>query len=194
MNFKHLLSAATLVALTGCASTDYSDMSSGTGIPAETLDKYCYEVQCHYDQAKRSLFLRGNDHSDLDSYSGGESRTIEYTWTQGDQDITLGVYYVTMAKSWRHVHSAELLVKGETVAEISGKSTQTVGYYNETAGDHEKIEHLVQPISFEAAKKVANASYKDVSIRFHGKTGTIERKLKREHNLKELIELASHKS
>jgi|GEM_PF-1130004 len=125
-----------------------------------------------------------------DSLNGNKSRTIQFSWVSGSKNIGIDLYSVTPYGTWSFIHSAEIYIGKEAVAKISGNVDRTVGTYNNIAKEHEKVEVIHGIISVAQAEKIANADYKNVTIRFYGKNGYVDATLPRDHKLINVVNLA----
>ena len=192
MNKKLLaVMASTSLLMTGCAMHDYSKMSAGSGVPEAALAKHCPQIRCSYDKLKDRVEARASDGSMLYAMNGMESRTIQYSWISGSNAIAMDLILTSLYESWAFIDSAEIYVGKEMVAKVDGQVERVVGVYNDVAGEHEKVETLSTVIDFETAKKIAQADYHNVTVRFYGKNGYRDIELTREHNLINLVQLAS---
>ena len=193
MNIKGILSVVLLGSLTGCVSNNYVKMSQGSGVPEALLTENCKPISCSYDELKDRVQATASDMNVLVAMSGSETRTIQYTWISGNDQISIDVFSTALYGSWSFIKSAEIYVGKEMVAEVSDKVDRVIGYYNEVAKEHENIEVVSGLISIESAQKIAAAKYETVTIRFYGKNGYIDKKLPREHNLINVVNLAKSK-
>ena len=187
---KNILAAALVSSLIGCAANDYGKMSQGSGIPETTLTQNCKEITCSYDKLKDRVQATANDMNGFLAMSGSETRTIQYTWVSGSNQISIDVYSTALYGSWSFVESAEIYIGKEMVAKVSGQVDRIVGHYNNVANEHEKVEIISGFIGLEAAQKIAEANYKTVTIRFYGKNGYTDKELPREHDLINVVNLA----
>ena len=104
--------------------------------------------------------------------------------------ISIDLYSTTLHSGWAFVDSAEIYIGKEMIAKVSGQVERIVGHYNESAREHEKTEIVSGTIGIETAKRIAEANYKSVTIRFYGKGGYTDKELPRKHNLINVVKLA----
>lgn len=184
-----MVSASFLVA--GCAMNDYSKMSAGSGVPEAALAQNCPQIRCSYDKLKDRVEARASDGSMLYALNGMESRTIQYNWVSGSNAIAMDLILTSLYESWAFIDSAEIYVGKEMVAKVNGRVDRVVGSYNDVAGEHEKVETLSTAIDLKTAKRIAEADYHNVTVRFYGKNGYRDVELSREHNLLNVVQLAT---
>lgn len=190
INIKNIFFVILLSSLTGCISNNYVKMSQGSGVPETLLTENCKSISCSYDELKDRVQATANDMNVLVAMSGSETRTIQYTWVSGSEQISIDVFSTALYGSWSFIESAEIYVGKEMIAKVSGKVDRVVGYYNNAAKEHENIEIISGLINIESAQKIAAAKYETVTIRFYGKNGYIDKELPREHNLINVVNLA----
>lgn len=190
---KSILATITIATvLAGCATNNYQQMSAGSGIQQSTLEENCKLINCSYDKLKDNVQAAANDiQVGMLLLSGNETRTIQYTWVSGWNEVSVDVFFINnLYSEWSFVDRAEIYVDKEMVATVSGQVDRRVGSYNEVARKHEKIEQITGSISIEAAEKIAKANYENVTIRFYGKGGYQDKVLPRKHNLIHVVNLA----
>lgn len=174
----------------GCAVNDYTAMSKGSGIPDATLRQNCEDITCSYDKLKDRVQATASDMSMLYAMAGSESRTIEFTWISGENKVLVDVFSVSLFGGWPSVNYAEIYVGKKMVAKINGTVRRTLGAYNSSAREYEKIEMASGSISVNCAKKIAEAKPSEVTIRFYGNNGYHDKILPREHHLANVVKLA----
>ena len=187
---NNILAVALVGSLMGCVANDYGKMSQGSGISETTLIQNCKAISCSYDKLKDRVQASANDMNGFLAMAGSETRTIQYTWISGSNQISIDLYSTTLYGSWSFVDSAEIYIGKEMIAKVSGQVDRIVGHYNDVAKEHEKIEVVSGVIGIEAAKKIAEANYESVTIRFYGKNGYTDKELPREHDLINVVKLA----
>ncbi|MGR5238637.1 hypothetical protein [Vibrio alfacsensis] len=179
-----------ITTLAGCAANDYAQMSQGSGLPETELKTNCQQISCSYDKLKDRVQATANDMNALLGMTGSETRTIQFTWVSGSNAISIDVFSTNLYGSWSFVETAEIYIGKELAAKVSGQVDRHVGYYNDVAREHEKVERITDVISLEEAEKIAKANYETVTIRFYGKNGYKDVELPREHNLINVVNLA----
>ena len=187
---KTILIISLITLISGCASIDYNQMSKGSGISEIVLQQNCEHITCSYDKLKDRVQASSNDMNVLLGLSGSETRTIQFTWVNGSNQISVDLFHITLYGSWSFIKNAEIYVGKEMVAKVDGRVDRRVGYYNDVAREHENIEQVSGLISIAAAEKIANANYEDVTIRFYGKGGYQDVELPRKHDLIYVVNLA----
>ncbi|WP_298636670.1 hypothetical protein [uncultured Umboniibacter sp.] len=187
---KKLILPLVVATLTGCAVNDYAQMSQGSGINELELSTNCEPISCSYDKIKGRVEATASDMNVFLSINGSETRTIQYRWVSGSNTIYIDVFSTNLYSSWSFVESAEIYIGSELVTKVSGRVDRQVGYYNDVAREHEKVERISDVISIEDAEKIANANYESVTIRFYGKNGYQDVELPREHKLINIVKLA----
>ncbi|KAF7764682.1 hypothetical protein PCIT_b0728 [Pseudoalteromonas citrea] len=165
-------------------------MSQGSGIPEAALTQNCKPISCSYDKLKDRVQASANDMNVLLAMGGSETRTIQYTWVSVNNQISIDLYFKALYGSWSFVDSAEIYIGKEMVAKVSGQVDRVVGSYNDIAKEHQKVEVISGVIGIEAAKKIAQANYESVTIRFYGKNGYTDKELPRKHELINVVKLA----
>ena len=191
MRNKNVITAALVAGtLMGCVANDYGKMSQGSGISEALLVENCKAITCSYDKLKDRVQASANDMNGFLAISGSETRTIQYTWVSGSNQISIDVYSTALYGSWSFIESAEIYIGKNMVAKVSGQVDRIVGHYNDVAREHEKIEIISGVIDLEAAQKIAEANYETVTIRFYGKNGYTDKELPREHDLIKVVNLA----
>lgn len=189
-SMKQVLFPLIFTVLAGCTANDYAQMSKGSGLPEISLKNNCQKISCSYDKIKDRVQATANDMNGFLSMTGSETRTIQYTWVSGSNAISIDVFSTNLYGSWSFVESAEIYIGKELAAQVTGQVDRHVGYYNDVAREHEKVEKISGVISIEDAEKIAKASYETVTIRFYGKNGYKDAELPREHNLIDVVNLA----
>ncbi|MCL1146222.1 hypothetical protein L2747_09465 [Shewanella marinintestina] len=188
---KNVITAMLLIGtLAGCVANDYGKMSRGSGVSETLLVENCESIICSYDKLKDRVQATANDMNGFLAISGAETRTIQYTWVSDTNNISINLYSTALYGSWSFIDSAEVYVGKDMIAKVSGSVDRIVGYYNEVAGEHEKVEILTGIIDVEAAQKIAEANYENVTVRFYGKDGYKDKELPREHDLIKVVNLA----
>ncbi|WP_024608811.1 hypothetical protein [Pseudoalteromonas sp. TAB23] len=187
---KNIFVLALVGVLAGCVTNDYAKFSAESGLSEESLTKNCKEITCTYDELKDRVQATANDSNVMFLLAGSESRTIEYTWVSGNNQIAVDVFSVALYGSWSFYDKAEIYIEKEMVAELSGRTERIIGSYNESAREHEKIEIVSGFLDFETAQIIAEANYETVTIRFYGKDGYHDEKLPRKHDLINVVNLA----
>lgn len=187
---RKLLSTLIALSVVGCAANDYAQMSQGSGIPENVLKTNCEPILCSYDKLKDRVQATANDMNSFLSMTGSETRSIQFTWVSGTNAISIDVFLTNLYSGWSFVESAEIYVGKELVTTVSGQVNRYIGYYNDVANEHEKVEIITDVISISDAEKISNASYEMVTIRFYGKNGYIDVVLPREHDLINVVSLA----
>lgn len=182
-----ILIAGTLI---GCTANDYGKMSRGSGISEVLLVENCKDITCTYDKLKDRIQVIANDMSVFLSISDSETRTIQYTWISGSNQISVDVFLTTLYGTWSYVEYAEVYIGKNMVAKLSGRADQVLGYFDDSAKEHEKIETVTGVIDIDTAFKIAEANYEKVTIRFYGKSGFTDLELPREHKLMNVVNLA----
>ncbi|MDO6445946.1 hypothetical protein Q4493_09195 [Colwellia sp. 1_MG-2023] len=182
-----ILIAGTLI---GCSANDYGKMSRGSGISEALLVENCKDIICRYDNLKDRIQVIANDMSVFLSFSDSETRTIQYTWISGSNQISIDVFLTTLYGNWSYVEYAEVFIDKNMVAKVSGRADQVLGYFDDSVNEHEKIETLTGVIDIDTAFTIAKANYEKVTIRFYGKSGFTDLELPREHKLMKLVNLA----
>ena len=186
----------TIIAFTyffaGCGggNINYDKAATQSGVEADTLKRLCDGITCNYDTLKDRIEATANDAQNVLWAAGNETRTIEFSWASKSESINIDVFDVFLYGSWRFDEYAEIYVGKEMVFKVAGPVDRVVGKYNDVVREHEQIERISSQIDLKIARKIAEANYKDVTIRFYGKEGYKDKELPRRHSLIKVVKLA----
>jgi hypothetical protein len=192
---KKLLASVLVISTYQASAADYAAMSRGSGIPESALKTYCKKIVCRYDKLKDKVEVVASDGSVLGAIAGSETRTLEFAWASGASTILVNVYDVInlYKDSWDFVEAAEIYVGKEMLFKVTGSVDRRVGSYNDIAKKAEKVEVISGELPIDIAERIAAANPKEVTIRFYGKNGYVDKEGIRAHKLQNVIMLAKAK-
>nr|PMF60318.1 hypothetical protein BCV12_21090 [Vibrio cyclitrophicus] len=176
---KLILTTVLSVVLVGCQSTKLNTAvidSSGYVVDKELLSQYSNLVVT--DELEGRFYYTG---ADYDEWLLGQAyRKIKFTFHPDSSDGKVEVDVRTMQLDWVHADSVTIFIGKNKVVEKwqSRKYTNTSivdgGNNNSFVYTHE---HFTIPVSIKDAKKIANASSDEITLRFYGKQGYVDEKI-----------------
>lgn len=177
-------------------AADIEAWSKATGINAAAIKAHCKRIDCRFDALNDRLQVSGSDRSEfVNGMSGAETRTLEFTWMSGSDNIlALAVDVIDLYGEWDQVERAEIYVGKELIAKLSDAPNQKLGPFNEIAKVYFRAEYVRGVISMDQARTIASADRKNITVRFYGRDGYKDQKMRRDHKLAEVIALATEKT
>lgn len=195
MNSRFLFRVFICIALIlcGCATTNLNKLSQQSIVPQEVLAQNCSGINCSYDDLEDRLQVSAYDTNVLYALSGYHSWSIGYVWVSSWDQIKIEVATTGLYTGWKFVKSADIYVGKEKVASLNDSHDQIVGKYNDVAREHELIEIVNGFVNKDVAERIALAPRENVTIRFYGKDGYTDEKIKNEHSLIQVVNIAKSK-